>query len=93
MEHLGGTRRPSVSTVMDMVWSDMQRALDVRPKSCTVRTYQDLISEEVRETVNWQFAETSRQEAGAKQEPDSRRGGRSPQPTGNRQGPMALVSL
>ena len=40
--------------IMDMVWEDMQRALDVHPESYTVRTYEELyLEEQKRDLAQW----------------------------------------
>ena len=54
LQYIGGTHRPSVRIIMDMVWEDMQRALDVHPESYTVRTYEELYLEErKRDLEQW----------------------------------------
>jgi hypothetical protein len=48
LTHVGGTCRPTLPVILNMVWSDMQRALDVHPASYHVRTYSERYFEEIR---------------------------------------------
>ncbi|MFO7902531.1 MAG: hypothetical protein ACQESR_29410 [Planctomycetota bacterium] len=41
MDYVGGTHRPSARRVMEFLWDDIVRAVDVCPESCTVRTLAD----------------------------------------------------
>jgi len=42
MDYVGGTHRPSARRVMDLLWNDIVRAVDVHPESCPVRTVAEL---------------------------------------------------
>ncbi|MFO7902568.1 MAG: hypothetical protein ACQESR_06490 [Planctomycetota bacterium] len=42
MEYVGGTHRPSTRRVMEFLWDDIVRAVDVCPESRTVRTPAEL---------------------------------------------------
>ena len=42
MEYVAGTHRPSARRVMDLLWNDIVRAVDVCPESCPVRTVAEL---------------------------------------------------
>ncbi|MGM0490812.1 MAG: hypothetical protein ACQESR_29150 [Planctomycetota bacterium] len=45
MEYVGGTHRPSARRVMEFIWDDIVRAVDVCPESCTVRRPAELCRE------------------------------------------------
>ncbi|MGM0489635.1 MAG: hypothetical protein ACQESR_23105, partial [Planctomycetota bacterium] len=47
MEYVGGTHRPSARQVMEFIWDDIVRAVDVCPESCTVRTQVDVCRERI----------------------------------------------
>ena len=88
LEHIGGTHRPTVPVILDMIWEDMQRALDVHPESYRVRTYEDLYLEELN-TLLAQRMEAQRrpgEEQSSKQ--NQRRG-----PPPDRQERLAFASL
>ncbi|MFO7902240.1 MAG: hypothetical protein R6U98_06250 [Pirellulaceae bacterium] len=42
MEYVGGTHRPSARRVMEFLWDDIVRAVDVCAESCPVRTPAEL---------------------------------------------------
>ncbi len=43
LEQVSQTPRPSIPVMLDLVWEDLQRALDVYPQSCPVRTHSQLL--------------------------------------------------
>src|SRR6056297_704670 len=38
MDYVGGTHRPSARRMMEFIWDDIVRAVDVHPEPCVVRT-------------------------------------------------------
>ena len=86
MEYVGGTHRPSARRVMDFIWDDIVRAVDVCPESCVVRTVAELCWE--RAQADLAAGAASRDNDAA--DPDSEtqdKNPRSADPANQRRGP------
>ena len=86
MDYLGGTHRPSARRVMEFIWDDIVRAVDVCPEFCVVRTVAELCWE--RAQADLAAGAASRDNDAA--DPDSEtqdKNPRSADPANQRRGP------
>jgi len=88
LQYIGGTHRPSVRIIMDMVWEDMQRALDVHPQSYPVRTYEELDLEQRRRDLEQRMEEVRGQRDEREAKKHQRRG-----PPPDRQRRLGFMAL